>query len=277
MAVRTDFELIDILKTENDLSISATNLTNQTVQIISTDNTVHYFKHKYATRKYTVLRGSEPANKDDAYNDFCLDFRLWVNNRQHNIDKLYQSMFDYDYSPIENVDRYENETINQDRDTTYGKATTEGGSDRLAHGKTLTRTGSETDSKTGQDSTEYLGTVENETEKAGFNAPNTYTADTLNHETFNNRQDETTYNNTLTHVNNTTDTEGGTDTTTYGKTITDSGSDSTSDDTVRELRVHGNVGVTSNVDLLEQEERYRLQSLAELLLNNFIDDYTYYS
>lgn len=277
MAIRTDYELIDILPGSGDFSISATDLDNNTQVITSTDNTILYFKHKYATRKYPVIRGMEPATKNDAISDFNQDFRAWVNNRQHNIDKLYQSMFDYDYSPIENVDRYENESINTDNDTTYGKTSTESGSDSVTYGKTLSKTGTDTDAKTGNETLGFSGGETNETQKAGFNTPNAYTPDTKNIQSFQSRQNTTTYNTSDTTTHNTTDTEGGTDRTTYGKTITDSGTDANDVSTERELRVHGNIGVTSNVDLLRQEEDYRLQSLTELLLDNFINDYTYYS
>ena len=72
-------------------------------------------------------------------------------------------------------------------------------------------------------------------------------------------------------------TQSGTDSTQYGHVNTQSGTDSTDHDSERTLHVHGNIGVTSNVQLLTEEETYRLQSLAELLIDNFINDYTYYS
>jgi hypothetical protein len=67
-----------------------------------------------------------------------------VNNRQHNIDKMYQALFDYNYSPIENVDRYETETIDRDVDTTYGRKNTQSGSDALAMTGTVANTGTDT-------------------------------------------------------------------------------------------------------------------------------------
>ena len=277
MAVRANFELFDIVDANSDFSISATDLSGNTQNITSSANTVQYMLHKYGTRYYPVLRGGVAPTISDAKTDFNNDFRLWVLNRQHNIDKLYQSMFDYDYSPIENVDRYESETINKDIDTTYGKAVTEGGSDSTTYGKTLTKTGNDTDTKTGTETLGISGGETNEVQKAGFNSPNAYTPDSKNIQAYQSREDRTTFNTTEGHAHNTTDTEGGTDRTTYGKTVTDSGSDSVNDDTIRTLRVHGNVGVTSNVQLLTQEKEYRMQSLAELLLDNFINDYTYYS
>lgn len=277
MAVRTNYELIDFLNGTNDFSISATDINGVSKQIISSDNAVMYFKHKYATRFYPVLRGSDPATLSDAYNDFSFDFRSWVNNRQHNIDRMYQAIFDYDYSPIENVDRYETETTDHNAVTTYGKSTTESGSDSVAYGKTLSKTGSDTDTKTGTETLGLSGGETNEMQKAGFNSPNSYTPDTKNIQAFQSREDKTTFNTTEGHNHNTTDTEGGTDRTTYGKVLTDGGHDDNNIDIERTLRVHGNIGVTTNNQLIEAELEMRLKSLAEMLLDNFINDYTYYA
>lgn len=340
MAIRTNYELIDILSGENDFSISATDLSNTTKIISSTDNTLQYFKHKYGTRIYSTLRGVSPATKSEAYNDFSLDFRAWVSNRQHNIDKLYQSMFDYEYSPIENVDRYENETINTDTLTDYGKTETRTGTDTTTYGKTDTTTYGKTDTttygktdtttygktdtttygktdtrsienieeKTGYDTLGKSGAEITENTKAGFNSPNSYTPDSKSVTNYESYEDRNTYNTTVQTDTTDTNTEGGSDslastgsdTNRLGGTdslastgsdtnrsggsdslaksesVSHGGEDSISNDTLRTLRVHGNIGVTSNVDLLEQEERYRLQSLVELLLDNFINDYTFY-
>lgn len=309
MAVRTNFELFDFITTGYDLSISATDINGTTQTVSSTDNTKRYFLHKYGTRFYPVLTGTNSATPEMAMVNFTEDFRCWVNNRQHNIDKLYQSMFDYEYSPIENVDRYENETINTDKVNEYGKTETLTGTDTTTYGKTDSTTYGKTDTTTygkidtrviddtvGKTGTETLtkgGSEITTTTKAGFNSPNTYTPDTKTTKGYDSFTDMTTYNTSV--DTNTTDTNtlsgsdataqtgtdrnvsSGSDSLSKSETTRHGGEDSFSDDTIRTLRVHGNIGVTSNVDLLTQEERYRLQSLADLLLDNFIDDYTYYS
>lgn len=277
MAVRTNYEIIDFLMNTNDFSISATDINGVSKQIISSDNAVLYIKHKYATRFYPVLRGSDPATLSDAYVDFSFDFRSWINNRQHNIDRMYQALFDYNYSPIENVDRYENEITDHDTTTTYGKSVTESGTDSVAYGKTLSKTGSDTDTKTGTETLGISGGETNEMQKAGFNSPNAYTPDTKNIQSFQSREDRTTFNTTEGHSHNTTDTEGGTDRTTYGKVLTDGGHDDNNTDIERTLHVHGNIGVTTNNQLIEAELEMRMKSLAEMLLDNFINDYTYYA
>lgn len=263
MAVRTNFELFDFLTTGNDFSINAKDLTGNTQTVITSANAVQYMLHKYGTRQYSILRGSS-ATVSDAFNDFSLDFRLWIMNRQHNIDRMYQALFDYDYSPIENVDRYETENVDRDIDTTYGKKDTLSGSDTVAE------TGTDTHTLSGNDSTTRSGNVVSETEKAGFNSPNSYTNDAKNTETYNNVKDKTDFGKIDTESKNLSTQ------TTYGKVDTLSGTDAVNDDTLRTLRVHGNIGVTTNNQLIEAELEMRLKSLAEMLLDNFINDYTFY-
>lgn len=276
MAIRSNFEIFDVIDPDKDFSITAVDLDNNTQTVISSENAIQYLKHKYGTRLYPVLRGMVAPTVSDAKDDFQSDFRLWVLNRQHNINKQYQALFDYDYSPIENVDRYETETTVTDNDTTYGKTETESGTDSVSYGKTHTKTGSDTDAKTGYDTTQYNGVLETETERAGFNTPNTYTPDSMVHERYNNREDRNNYNSTDTLTHNTTDTDGGTDRTTYGKTITDGGTDQNDINTERTLRVHGNIGVTRSDELVNFEIETRKLCLAEMLLDNFINDYTFY-
>ncbi len=277
MAIRTNFELLDILDGTLDWSISATDLNNNTQVVINTANSLQYMKHKYGTRLYPVLRGGTAPTIEDGILDFNNDFRLWLINRQHNIDKQYQALFDYDYSPIENVDRYENETIVTNNDTTYGKTETDSGTDSVTYGKTNSNDGTDELQRTGSDRTQFTGSETNEIQKAGFNSPNSYTPDTKNTTGYNNREDINLHNTIDTKTVHMTDTLSGTDRTTYGKTKTDGGKDMVDIDTNRTLRVHGNIGVTTNTELIEGDLKLRKISLAEMLLDNFINDYTFYA
>ena len=305
MAVRTNFDLINILVSTGDYSITATDKNGDAQTVISRENAYKYIMHKYGTRKYSVLTGMNPATTLEAVDNFIFDYRLWMSNREHNINRMYQALFDYDYSPIENVDRYESEVIDATDATTYGKKNTEGGSDSitygkksteggtdsitygkknteggsdsLAHGKTETLSGTDAVSKNETDTLTKSGSEVRELEKSGFNSASSYTKDTKETTSYNNLEDETT----IVEADSTTygkkTTNSGTDTTTYGKTDTLSGTDSTDHDSERTLHVHGNIGVTTNTELIEDELRLRLESLAEMLIDNFINDYTYYS
>ena len=277
MAVRTNYELFDILTNEKDFSISATDLNNNTQTIITSANAVQYMLHKYGTRQYSVLRGMDPATKTEAFNDFSLDFRLWVSNRQHNIDLQYQALFDYDFSPIENVDRYESETINRDDTTTYGKTNTVSGTDTTTYGRTDTRTIDSTTDHNGSDTVTKNGAEINETTKAAFNAPNSYTPETKTTTTYDDVAEQTAFNSGTTEDTSDTNVSSGSDSLSKSETAREGGTDTTDSDTLRTLRVHGNVGITSNATLLHETLELRTIALAEMLLDNFINDYTYYS
>ena len=276
MANRVVKEIFDFLGDTRDYKIEAADLDGNVQTVITSANTVHYMRRKYAERKYTFVIGGTVTD-DEIDEFFNEDFRMWVANRQHNIDKQYQALFDYDYSPIENVDRYESEIIDETDQTTYGKRDTESGSDALQHGHVVSRSGTNESHDTGTDTNTKTGNVVNETEKAGYNAPNSYTNDTKNTETYNTVRDATAYGKNVTGSDSSTETNSGTDTTTYGKINTASGTDATDHDSERTLRVHGNIGVTTNTELLGAELELRKVALSEMLIDNFINDYTYYS
>ena len=292
MAVRTNFELFDFLSgslSGYDLSITASDKDGVTQTVTSTDNTKRYFLHKYGTRIYPVLTGMNSATPDMARANFVEDFRAWVSNRQHNIDLQYQALNDYEYSPIENVFRHEVETIDATDETTYGRKDTESGTDSVTYGKKDTESGTDSitygkkDTESGTDTLTKGGSEVHEIEKAGFNSPQSYTNDTKDTLTFTNRTEGTQYGHVNTesgtdstqygHVN----TQSGTDSTQYGHVNTQSGTDSTDKDSTRTLDVNANVGVSTAQSLIDEELKLRLISLADMLLDNFIDDYTYYS
>ena len=125
MAVRTIYEIYDLLTASgaSDLSIGATDLDGNSQTIISDANARLYIMKRYATRKYQILKGAA-VTPAEGKADLMEWFNLWKTTRQHNIDKMYQALFDYNYSPIENVDRYETETIDNDTETRFGKTET---------------------------------------------------------------------------------------------------------------------------------------------------------
>lgn len=295
MATVTIKELYDILSVDNigDYGINAKDIDGVNQIVITSENTIQYMMRKYGTRRYSILKGKE-VNNIDAEIDFNECFKLWLVNRQHNIDKQYQSLFNYDYSPIENVDRYETEkTITKDT-TNYGKTTSHSGTDTEVHDgtdkttytNTTTNGGTDEDIKTGTDTNNHsINDDVSITQKAGFNAPNTFTnSEKTSHDLGNERNTtsydtiETTIHDSKQDDNSSTDiTHGEKITNEYGEKITNAGSDTTNGDVDRELRVHGNIGVTTNTQLINDEIELRLISLAEMLIDNFVNDYTFYS
>lgn len=297
MATITIKELYDLLTVDNitsyDYSISASDIEGDPHIISSSNNTLSYILRKYGTRRYSVLKGKE-VNNYEGQEDFHEAFTLYILNRQHNINKQFQALFDYDYSPIENVDRYETETTTSEDTTQYGKTTSHSGTDTESHtgsdtttyDNTITNGGTDTVIKTGSDTNNHSITDDiSITQKAGFNSPNTFTNDEKTSHDLGNERNTTTYD---TREQNTINKEQSEDATTtvahgesisnrYGEVITDGGEDSKEGNINRTLRIHGNIGVTTNTELINKEIELRMIALSELLIDNFINDYTYYS
>lgn len=305
MAVKTIYEMFDIVYNDNflDLTITGTDIKGEDQTIITDADAKSYIRQKYATRKFPVILG-DSASLMDAKRVWQEVYTLYLTNHLHGINKQMQALFDYNYSPIENVDRHETETTNGtetgessttktnnlSNSTRYGRTETNSGTDTTTFGHVVTESGTDTTRRTGNDTLERDGSIINTTEKAGYNAPNSYTADTKNTESYNNysednihaTSDATTFGHTDTNSGSDSlqhghvVTAGGTDTETQTGTVTDAGETSGSSETERTLHVHGNIGVTTNNQLIEAEIEMRKLSLAEMIVDDIINEYTYY-
>ena len=138
------------------------------------------------------------------------------------------STTEYEYNPIENYNRYENETITTDNDKTGGE--THAGSDGV------TESGSS--AVTGKVAAFNLGS--NLTDEEGL-APQSKDSGT------NSR----------------------TGTTTYGHRITST--ESLDGETERETHIHGNIGVMSTQDMINQEREVIKLNLYDVIIREFIE------
>ena len=143
--------------------------------------------------------------------------------------------------------------------------------------RTDTRTIDSTTDHNGSDTVTKNGAEINETTKAAFNAPNSYTPDAKTTTTYDDVEEQTAFNSGTTEDTSDTNVSSGSDSLSKSETAREGGTDTTDSDTLRTLRVHGNVGITSNATLLHETLELRTIALAEMLLDNFINDYTYYA
>lgn len=257
MAVVTVYEIFDIVN--GDYHISATDTDGATQTLISSDDAKKYLIKRYGTRRYKVLHASA-ASETVASAELLEDFQRYIDNRQHGIDRMYQAMYDQEYSPIENVFSEETERTQTDDDLTHGLNTATTGSDTTTYNTQDARTGTDALAHSGNDTLTH--------KRAGFNSTDSYKADT---------EDKTAFNSTDTTTHNTQDAKTGTETLAHNVTVANSGKDQRDIDTQRTYQRHGNVGVTSAPELINQELGLYIKSLAEMILDNFIDDYTFYS
>lgn len=268
MAVVTVYEIFDIIN--GDYHISATDKDGATQTLISSDDAKKYLIKRYGTRRYKVLRGAA-ASETEAGADLLEDFQRYIDNRQHGIDRMYQAMYDQEYSPIENVFSEETERTQTDDDLTHGLSTATTGSDTTTYNTQDAKTGTE---EQGYNSTmQYQGADTNTHKVSGFNSTSLVND---NQDLFEKgSQDEHIGEDTTTY--NTEVAKTGTETLAHNVTVANSGKDQRDIDTHRTYERHGNVGVTSSQELINQELALYIKSLAEMILDNFIDDYTFYS
>lgn len=214
----------------------------------------------------------EPIHQSAAV--FVADGTLWFNTH----DWLFTHVINIlaaEYSPIENYNRTEEATeTNSGDDVTTHEGTV---TDTKTGTDTTVKTGTDTETKTGTEANAHTGTV---TEAHTGTDSRTITKDEtqkiagLDSSTFNNANQlvanngdalahgesiTTTHNNTDTLTHNTTDqmTHNTTDTLTHN--VTDEVAHDTTDTLThghvveRESNIHGNIGVTTNQQMIEQE------------------------
>ena len=248
----------------------------------------------------TIIRNfsSLPVLYDDPdwYYDECQN---WWDQYKYNFAHMWQTN-ELVYNPIYNYDRHEEEIITPG----VTESETHGGADTETHSgsDTNAKTGSETNAKTGHDDLERQGktisdtnTVQNakdvvETKVSAFNE-STYQPSTKvenskeypldgnnqkvpdnvhNEVSHQNDKDVKTYGSTDTLTHNTTDTY------THGEVITNQYSNTTthykSGYDHRELDIHGNIGVTTSQQMMEQEYNIRKFNLYTYIANCFADN-----
>lgn len=264
-----------------------------TLPVIDADNPITTFDKDVLLA--TIIRNfsSLPVLYDDPdwYYDECA---LWWDQYKYNFAHMWLTN-ELTYNPIHNYDRHEEET------TTPGvtETVTNSGTDTETHSGTdsTATTGTETNAKTGHDDLERQGkmisdtdTMQNSTENvenqvSAFNESNyqpssksssskTYNnglPDNVHQEvSHQNDKDVQTYDSTDTLTHNTTNalTHGEVVTDQHGHVITNTktGYDH------RELDIHGNIGVMSTQQMMEQEYNIRKFNLYAYMANKFADN-----
>lgn len=238
-------------------------------------NIGYYYNHS-GNKLISELVSNELGDDTTLTNDANYNIaRLIVLACKTNWDKLYNSLT-IDYSPIENVDETYTETI-----TDKGTNTDSGTDNHLYGGNdTVTNSGTDSTQAGGTDKTTNTGTVTDSNENkdgtsetingiAGYNSED-YSKDTKSTTTVNqtitdtrtdNLDESTTYGRTDTR---TLDTKQTTD---YNNTDNESISLTHSKDntTTTNRRRHGNIGVTTNQQMIEAEIELRKKYFIDMM------------
>lgn len=251
---RKAYKLKDIIK---DTSRSFA-LTSGGETIISSADSIKYMKEAYTERLYLSDYNkaiSLGENIEKASTSFQSTFLLWASSMQRGIDVMYKATME-EYDPLENYDRKEDGGYTDER-----------------------HKGTRTENARKETTTPNTTTTTTETPRTTIEAKDfTYAFDSVA---------ETPTNRTETRgvagENITTNAITGTSmieaSAADNYTETRDISDTVFDKDVHVLngyRVHGNIGVTKATDLIESEMSLRKNALAMVLLDEFINKWTFY-
>lgn len=216
------------------------------------------FLSGYADRLYLGFwddSQSKENNIFDTANTFHTTFQRWAENMKENAVFLWRALYE-EYNPLENYDRKE-----------------EGGWTDAHH------KGSKTETARKETVTPNLSTTQTEEPRAKVKSSDfLYGVNSAS-------ASPTGYNETegVSGQNTTTQTQTGTSETEAqaqdNYTITKDLSESEFDKDVRTMdsyRVHGNIGVTKATDLIQAELETRRANLAEYLVTDFLEKYTFF-
>ena len=264
-----------------------------TLPVIDANNPITTFDKDVLLATTIRYFSTLPVLYDDP-NWFYDECTLWWDQYKYDFARMWMTN-EMEYNPIYNYDRHEEET------TTPGVTETEthDGSDTETHSgsDTNAKTGTDTNAKTGHDDLERQGkmisdtdTMQNSTE----NVENQVSAfNEAKYQPSSKSSSSKTYNNGLpdnvhqevSHQNDTdvqtygsadTLTHNTTDTLTHGEVITDSHghviTHSKSGYDHRELDSHGNIGVTTTQQMMEQEYNIRKFNLYTYMADKFADN-----
>ena len=209
---------------------------------------------------------SKYENTQDAESNFEKVFKSFMKRHEVDFSLMYQALYDYKYSPIENYNRIEESDIvkgGKDTNTTREESTnsiTYGAIDTREDNLSATAHSDATDRNAGTDSISKA--------VSGFNQPNTMN---------DSERETTTYGKETTTTGNTTTTNTGT------QKNTKSGTDSDNSESVKNSEmsyggtekttsnIHGNIGVTTNQQMIESEIEMRKSNLLENIIEQFIN------
>lgn len=217
-------------------SSCAISLTHGTTTYLSADDIIREIKTNYTERVFWTTN----ETKETVQAEFKALLQYWWSKRGYHYARLVDAL-ELEYSAIENVSKYETYT-----DTKIGNDTRSTGTDSTTDLEGTTTVDTTTTDNGGNSLSENAYNQSSVVSQSGTNN-NTNIVD-----------------NDVTVDNVTTFTETTTSTGTNAETIT------------HEYNSHGNVGVTSNVELLSQEKNLRenLTFIAHDMVTEFVDLYT---
>lgn len=209
---------------------------------------------------------SKYENIQDAETNFEKVFKSFMKRHEVDFSLMYQALYDYKYSPIENYNRIEERDVIQGGKDT--NTTSEQSENSISYGSIDTREDNLSATAQSNATDRNTGTDIISKSVSGFNQPNTMN---------DSDRETTTYGKETSTTGSTTTSNTGT------QKNTKSGTDSNNSESVKSSEmsyggtekttsnIHGNIGVTTNQQMIESEIEMRKNNLLENIIEQFIN------
>ena len=233
-----------------------------TISIINKD----FLKDKIYRERYSYCFLS---NKEDATLDFNTRFQIFKLKNQSDVDRM-ASAFYAEYNPIDNFDKREDSTENENNVNTITGNVTDARTDESTVNSSNTKSG--TVNESGNDTQQPYNNVTVNSVSPENNVT-FYNKDKIENQigavqSSSNR--DTTY-------NGLTDTTAGTtNTSTENVKTWNNYADTNERNKTLTSRVHGNVGTTRTQTMIADELSLRIRTLADYIMDKFLDENTFF-
>lgn len=209
---------------------------------------------------------SKYENIQDAESNFEKVFKSFMKRHEVDFSLMYQALYDYKYSPIENYNRIEeSDVVKGGKDTNN---TTETSENTITYGTIDTREDNLSATAQSNATDRNAGTDIISKAVSGFNQPNTMN-DSERETTTYGKETSTTGNTTTTNTGTQKNTKSGTDSNNSGSVKSSEMSYGGTEKTTS--NIHGNIGVTTNQQMIESEIEMRKSNLLENIIEQFIN------
>lgn len=256
-------------------NVTLTDVSNNQITLADTKTVVDFFDTLYWDRVYIA----KEENIEDAEKSFEKIYKSYMKRYEKDFSLMYQALYDYKYSPIENYNRYEDTLVeNGGKDTTSSNGTeSQTSTNTITYDSKDTRTDDLHASATSgvMDSNSGEDTI---TKKdSGFNQPDSL-HDSEKEVTMYGKHTETNSTTTTENTGSQLNAKSGQDTSSVTTENTNSNTNETAYGATMSTtsNIHGNIGVTTNQTMINAEIEMRSQNLLENILERFINLYTVY-
>lgn len=256
-------------------NVTVTDVSNNQITLADTKTVVDFFDTLYWDRVFIA----KEENIEDAEKSFERIYKSYMKRYEKDFSLMYQALYDYKYSPIENYNRFEDTLVeNGGKDTTSTNgAEKQTSTNTIEYGSKDTRTDDLHATATSEVTDNNSGEDAITKKDSGFNQPDSL-HDSEKQVTMYGKQINTNSTTTTENTSSQLNAKSGQDTSSVTSENTNSNTNETTYGATMSTtsNIHGNVGVTTNQSMIVSEIQMRSHNLLENILERFINLYTVY-